>query len=107
MFWCILGLAVVLAVRRRDRLATWEARVPLVASLAMAPLAILAVRNIPFFTVAALPLLMTLLEFRTSQPIGFVRRWRGGLAERCRPTCAGVGRPPTGGVGTCSGGSSR
>jgi hypothetical protein len=88
MFWGILALALVMAVRRRDRLASWQARVPLVATLAMAPFAILAVRNIPFFTVAVIPLMMTLLEFRARSPIGYVARWRLGLTAMAAVTGA-------------------
>jgi hypothetical protein len=90
MFWLILALAVVMAVRRRDRLASWGARVPLLASAAMAPLAILSARSISFFVVATVPLLMTLLEFRTRNPIGEVPRWRGALATFSVVTAAAV-----------------
>ena len=78
--WPVLALTAVLVVRRRPRIARWEDRVPFLASLAMAPLAVLAIRNIPFLVVAAVPLLMTLLEFRTRRPIGTVAHWRAGLA---------------------------
>lgn len=84
----VLLVTVVLGVRRRGRLATWSERVPAIAALATAPLAILAVRNIPFFLVAAVPLLMTLLEFRTTQPVGTVRRWRAALCAFVLATAA-------------------
>jgi hypothetical protein len=79
LLWPVVALTVVLAVRRRDRLAEWSDRVSLLAALAMTPLAILAVRNIPFFAIAVVPLLMTLLDFRTRAPIGWVSHWRGAL----------------------------
>jgi hypothetical protein len=80
LFWMILVLVIVLSIRRRERLASWESRVPLYATLAMAPLAVEAVRTIPFFVAAALPLCMTLLEFETTQEIGLVGRARAALA---------------------------
>jgi hypothetical protein len=79
MFWALLLVAVAATSARRRRLTTWASVVPLVATLVMAPLAILAVRNIAFFTVAVVPLLMTVLEFRTSTPIGIVRRGRDAV----------------------------
>jgi hypothetical protein len=88
--WPVLLVAVVLVVRRRDRLVEWSDRVPLVAAIATTPLAIMAVRNIPFFVVAVVPLLMTLLEFRTRTPIGTVPRWRRTLTVFASVTAAGV-----------------
>lgn len=73
-FWVVAGLVALAAVRRPERLRDWSAQVPLAGALAMAPLALLAVRNIPFFVVPAVPLLMTLLEFRTRRAIGTVPR---------------------------------
>ena len=90
ILWPVLALAVVLAVRRRDRLRAWPDRVPAVAAVAMTPLAALAIRNIPFFVVAVVPLLMTLLEFRTREPIGLVGHWRGVLAGFAALTAAAV-----------------
>ena len=80
LFWALLTVVVVLAARRFDRIRPWEARVPALATLAMAPMAILAVRNIPFFMVAAAPLLLTLLASRDTPIVGSVERWRAGLA---------------------------
>jgi hypothetical protein len=80
ILWPVVALTLVLAVRRRDRLRDWSDRVPAIAAVAMAPLAALAIRNIPFFVVAVVPLLMTVLEFRTREPIGLVGRWRAALA---------------------------
>jgi hypothetical protein len=80
LFWVPLVGAVALGLRRHRRLANWSARVPAYAALATAPIAALAVRNIPFFVAACLPLFMNLLEFRTSTPIGRVARGRSALA---------------------------
>ena len=71
-FWLALVVLVVAVVARRDRLAEWHATSSLVATVAMAVLAILALRSIPFFAVAVAPLLMTLLEFRIRSPMGLV-----------------------------------
>jgi hypothetical protein len=90
ILWPVLAVAVIFAVRRRDRLSAWSDRVPAIAAVAMAPLAALAIRNIPFFVVAVVPLLMTLLEFRTREPIGLVGRWRAALAGFAALTAAGV-----------------
>lgn len=90
ILWPVVVLAVVLAVRRRDRLGAWPDRVPVIAAVAMTPLAALAVRNIPFFVVAVVPLLMTVLEFRTRQPIGLVGRWRPALAGFAALSAAAV-----------------
>jgi len=75
-FWAVAALVVVVALRRPERLRGWPAQVVVAGTLAMAPLAVLAIRNIPFFVVAAAPLLMTLLEFRTERAIGTVPRAR-------------------------------
>jgi hypothetical protein len=90
ILWPVVGLTVALAVRRRHRLRAWPDRVPAIAAVAMTPLAALAIRNIPFFVVAVVPLLMTLLEFRTRDPIGLVPRWRGALAGFAALTAAAV-----------------
>lgn len=79
IFWAFLLAAAICALSRRDRLTSWASSVPLVATVVMTPLAILAVRNIPFFMVAVVPLLMTLLEFRTRKPVGLVSRGRDAL----------------------------
>ena len=82
LFWAVVATAVVSCVRRRDRLSSWSAQVPVAAALAMAPLAILAVRNIPFLALAAAPLLMTTLEFTPARPISNVphaRVWLGAI----------------------------
>jgi hypothetical protein len=90
ILWPVVAVAVVLAVRRRERIRSWNDRIPVIAALAMAPLAALAIRNIPFFVVAAVPLLMTLLEFRTLEPIGLVGRWRAVLVGFAGLTAAAV-----------------
>ena len=79
LFWALLAAAGLLVVPRPDRLRSWENRVPALATLAMAPLAALAVRNIPFFVVAAAPLLLTLLDSRGRRPVSTVTRWRPAL----------------------------
>jgi hypothetical protein len=90
ILWPVLAVAVLFAVRRRARISAWSDRVPAIAAVAMTPLAALAIRNIPFIVVAVVPLLMTLLEFRTPQPIGTVARWRPVLAGFAALTAAGV-----------------
>lgn len=80
LLWLALAGAVVLGFRRRGRLETWSARVPAYAALSMTPLALLAVRNVPFFVAAALPLYLILLEFTTASPIGRVGHARARLA---------------------------
>jgi hypothetical protein len=90
VYGSLLAATVIMALRRRDRLSAWRDRIPAIAAVAMAPLAALAIRNIPFFVVAAVPLLMTLLEFRTRQPIGLVSRWRAALAGFVVLTSAAV-----------------
>jgi uncharacterized protein (TIGR03382 family) len=90
ILWPVVTLVLVLAVRRRNRLTAWGDRVPALAAVAMAPLAALAIRNIPFFVVAVVPLLMTLLEFRTAAPIGVVGRWRPALTAIAALAAAGV-----------------
>jgi hypothetical protein len=91
MFWITLILIVVLAVARPPRLATWERRVSLYAVLATAPLAMFAVRNIPVFAAAAVPVCMTLLEFHTRKPIGEVLRAREALVVASAVSFALVG----------------
>lgn len=71
-FWLALVVMLAAVVARRDRLAEWHATASLAATVAMAVLAILAIRSIPFFAVAVAPLLMTLLEFRVRTPMGLV-----------------------------------
>lgn len=78
LFWALLGALVVLVLRRRNRLVPWHARVTALATLAMTPMAILAVRNIPFFVVAAVPLLLTLVG-RPETTVGTVAHWRSAL----------------------------
>lgn len=75
-FWAVLALALVLAISRRDRLTTWNAQVAVAATVPMALLAILAVRNIPFFAIAVIPLLTILTEFHPSRPVGTVQHAR-------------------------------
>jgi hypothetical protein len=91
IFWPLVVVTIVLAVRRRARLRTWADRVPALAALVMAPLAMTAIRNIPFFVVAVVPLFMTLLEFRTRHPVGTVRRWREALVAVALLAAVGVG----------------
>lgn len=71
-FWLVLLVTAVAVIARRDRLAEWSATSSLVATGAMAVFAILALRSIPFFAVAVVPLLMTLLEFQIRRPMGLV-----------------------------------
>lgn len=71
-FWLVVAVMVVVVIARRGRLAEWQATSSLVAAVAMAVLAMLAVRSIPFFAVAVAPLLMTLLEFQIRRPMGLV-----------------------------------
>ncbi len=75
-FWAVVGVGLVAAVRRRERLRGWPEQVALAAAVAMFPLAVLAIRNIPFFVVAATPLLMTVLEFHPARPPGTVGQAR-------------------------------
>jgi hypothetical protein len=89
-FWAIVAVVVTVGVRNHDRLSTWEAQVPVAAALAMLPLSILAVRNIPFFVVAVTPLLMTVLEFRSRQHVGVVPRARRVLAAATALAAAAV-----------------
>lgn len=72
LFFVLVITLVVLAIRRPERLTTWRAQVQVAVVVAMTPLAMLATRNIPFFVAAAIPLWMTLMEFRTRRPIGVV-----------------------------------
>ena len=74
LFWTVLAGVVVLVVARARRLEGWHGQVPAYAAVAALPFAVLAIRGIPLFAAAAVPLVMTLLEFRTSSPIGTVRR---------------------------------
>jgi hypothetical protein len=98
-YWLLLAASIALWVRRRRRLDSWDRRVPVYATVAMAPLAALAVRNVPYFVIAVLPLLMTLGEFRTAQEIGRVRRHRPALAAVAVLTLLTTGlvwaRPPS------------
>jgi hypothetical protein len=89
-FWAIVAVVGTVGVRNHDRLSTWEAQVPVAAALAMLPLSILAVRNIPFFVVAVTPLLMTVLEFRSRQHVGVVPRARRVLAAATALAAAAV-----------------
>lgn len=91
LFLALVVALVVLALRRPGLLTTWGAQVQLAAALAMAPLAVLAVRNIPFFMAAAIPLWMTLMEFRTKRQVGRVSRARGILVAALVLTIAMVG----------------
>jgi hypothetical protein len=91
LFLALVVALVVLAVRRPERLASWRAQVQLAAALAMAPLAVLAVRNIPFFVAAAIPLWMTLMEFRTRREVGRVPRAGGILVAALVVTAVLVG----------------
>lgn len=91
LLWPLLLGAVIIGLRRHCRLVSWSARVPAYAALAMAPLAALAVRNVPFFIAASLPLYLTLLEFDTGTPIGRVGRARTVLATVATVTAVGVG----------------
>lgn len=75
-FWAVLVVVVVTSVRRRGRLRSWTAQVSVAAAVATAPLAVAVVRNIPFFAIAIIPLLITALEFRTRRPIGTVPQAR-------------------------------
>jgi len=86
-FWLWVGGTVVLVVVRRHRLATWEAKLGLVSTIALLPLAVDATRNTTMFVVAATPLLVRLLRPVTShaRPRDTVRRARPILAA------AGVG----------------
>jgi hypothetical protein len=89
-FWAVLVTAVVASILRQDRLRGWQEQVAIGAALAMSPLAILAVRNIPFFVVAVMPLLMTVLEFETSRPTSRVRNARRVLITTTAVATAGV-----------------
>jgi hypothetical protein len=91
LFFLLLVAVIVLGVRRRNRLTSWRAQVQVAAVVAMTPLAVLAVRNIPFFVAAVIPLLMTLMEFETRQPIGIVRRARAVVAAGAVVVAALVG----------------
>lgn len=62
VFWLwAAGTALLVALRWR-RLASWEAKVSLVSTLAVLPLAIDATRNMTMFVVAATPLAVQLLR---------------------------------------------
>jgi hypothetical protein len=74
VFWGTLAIVLVLTIVRRDRLRGWRTGVPMYAAIAAAPSAMLGIRSIPLFVAASVPLLMTLLEFRTTSPPGTVRR---------------------------------
>ena len=62
VFWAWVGIAALAVVVRRRRLAAWEAKVGLVSTLVVLPLAIDATRNMTMFVVAATPLLLVLLR---------------------------------------------
>lgn len=65
IFWLWVAGAAALVVVRRRRLATWEARLSLVSTVALLPLAVDATRNMTMFVVAATPLLIQLLRSDT------------------------------------------
>jgi len=68
IFWVwVAGVAVLVVVRRR-RLTAWEAKLGLVSTVALLPLAIDATRNMTMFVVAATPLLIQLLRTDTPRP---------------------------------------
>jgi hypothetical protein len=66
VFWAWVGIAALAVVVRRRRLAAWEAKVGLVSTLVVLPLAIDATRNMTMFVVAATPLLLVLLRRETA-----------------------------------------
>ncbi|WGL53829.1 hypothetical protein P5P86_08360 [Nocardioides sp. BP30] len=61
-FWVWVGLTVLALAVRRRRLGTFEAKLGLVSTLAVLPLAIDANRNMTMFVLAATPLLVVLLR---------------------------------------------
>lgn len=61
-FWVWVGGTLITVVVRRRRLTTFEAKLGLVSTLAVLPLAIDANRNMTMFVVAATPLLIQLLR---------------------------------------------
>lgn len=71
-FWTLLAVSVIGVLCRRHQFQTWQTIVPLLAICAMAPLSMLAVRNIAFFVLAVIPALMTALEFTLPSGIGLV-----------------------------------
>ena len=90
LLWVPLVGAIILGILRRDRLASWSTRVPAYAACSMVPLALLAVRNVPFFVAAAVPLYLVLLEFHPRTPIGRVPRARTILVGGTVATAAAV-----------------
>lgn len=60
----LVGTAVLVVVRRR-RLVTWQARLGLVSTLVLVPLALDAARNMAMFVIAATPLVIELLRSET------------------------------------------
>lgn len=60
--WILICLTAVLAVRRWRTLRGWREQVIVVAALSLAIPALSAARNVPFFTVAALPACMALVR---------------------------------------------
>ena len=89
-FWAVVVVAIVGCIARRHRLGGWTEQVALAAALGMAPLAVLAVRNIPFFVVAVTPLLWTVLEFSGGTRPSTVRRAGGKLVAVGVVAAAGV-----------------
>jgi len=73
-FWAwvaaTLVLVVVVAMRRRERLREWPVALGLVSTLATLPLAIDALRNMPMFVLAAVPLAIRLLRPETAHRRG-------------------------------------
>lgn len=66
IFWVWVAVVALAVVVRRHRLACWEARVGLIATLAVLPLAIDAERNMTMFVIAATPLLVVLVRRETA-----------------------------------------
>jgi len=84
-FWLLVVALVVGVWWHRDRLRTWGTLVPLVSALAMLPLAMMAIRNIAFFLIVAIPVLMTVFESGSGRRGGDVShpRVKLGIAGLC------------------------
>jgi hypothetical protein len=61
-FWCWFVVVVVVLLVKRRRLVGWEVTLDAAVVIALAPFAMSAIRNVTFFVLAALPLMIALTK---------------------------------------------
>ena len=79
-FWLAAASLVILTIRRRKQLTTFDEAFPIAAAVVVLPLAVQSLRNVPVFLLLAIPALSRLLwQKRSLEAARAVQPWRERL----------------------------